>query len=48
MSSIKGPLIGLLLTVLGGSWGLSKWMNNGVNWGYCMVYRGFNLLTPSP
>ena len=48
MSTIKGPLIGLLLTVLGGSRGLSKWMNNGVNWGYYMVYRVFNLLTKSP
>ena len=27
--------------VLGGSWGLSKWVNNGDNWSYCMAYRGY-------
>ena len=27
--------------VLGGSGVLSKWVNNGGNWGYYMGYRGY-------
>ena len=26
---------------LGGSWGLSKWVNNADNWCYYMTYRGY-------
>ena len=32
---------GFPLGLLGGSWGLSKWVNNGDNWGYHMAYRGY-------
>ena len=28
-------------SILGGSWGLSKWVNNRDDWGYCMAYRGY-------
>ena len=27
--------------MLGGSGGLSKWVNKGDNWGYYMGYRGY-------
>ena len=30
-----------LETSLGGSWGLSKWVHNGDNWGYYMAYRSY-------
>ena len=36
-----------LETSLGGSWGLSKWVNNGDNWGYYMALGVINLLTVS-
>ena len=35
--------------LLGGSWGLSKWVNKGDNWGYSMAYRAYEpnyLLSP--
>ena len=30
-----------VVRVVAWTWGLSKWVNNGDNWGYYMAYRGY-------
>ena len=32
------------MDLLGGSWGLSNWVNNGDNWGYYMAYKGLGFI----
>ena len=38
---LSGMMAYMLKRLLGGSGGRCKWVHNGDEWGYSMVYRGY-------